>query len=91
MNNAITSLVGQEFQFQLGKENRRKYSGILAAPNGSLYGIPYYARRIVKFNPVDKSMTIIGPDFDGVDDDDDDCDDDDYYYCDEQPSGIKVP
>ena len=31
--------------------------------NGFLYGIPYCARRVVKFNPVDKSLTEIGPDF----------------------------
>ena len=35
----------------------------MAAPNGSLYGIPSRARRVAKFNPVDKSMTHIGPDF----------------------------
>ena len=36
----------------------------MAAPNGSHYGFPRNsARRVVKFNPVDKSMTHIGPDF----------------------------
>jgi hypothetical protein len=30
--------------------------------NGFFYGIPYNARRVVKFNPVDKSLTEIGPD-----------------------------
>ncbi len=29
--------------------------------DGFLYGIPYNARRVVKFNPVDKSMKLIGP------------------------------
>ena len=39
------------------------WSGSLAAPNGSLYGIPAFARRVAKFNPIDKSITEIGPDF----------------------------
>ena len=30
--------------------------------NGFLYGIPSHARRVVKFNPLDKSLTEIGPD-----------------------------
>ena len=33
-----------------------------AAPNGSLYVIPDSARRVAKFNTVNKSMTHIGPD-----------------------------
>ena len=33
-----------------------------AAPN-SLYGTPCYAPGVVKFNPVDKLTTHIGPDF----------------------------
>ena len=57
-NNAITSLVGEELH-----EGHYKWSGSLAAPNGFVYGIPYNARRVVKFNPVDKSITEIGPDF----------------------------
>ena len=59
MNNAITSLVGEEF------EGYNKWGASLAAPNGSLYGIPNSARRVAKFNPIDKSMTEIGPDFGG--------------------------
>ena len=51
------NLVGEEL------EGKCKWSGTLAAPNGSLYGIPSAARRVVKFNPVDKSTTRIGPDF----------------------------
>ena len=27
-----------------------------------IYGIPYNARRVVKFDPADKSLTEIGPD-----------------------------
>ena len=34
-----------------------------AAANGSIYGIPKRARQVVKFDPVDKSKTHIGPDF----------------------------
>ena len=53
----ITTLIGEEV---VGDE---KSQGTLAAPNGSLYGMPYYNRRVVKFNPEDKSMTEIGPVF----------------------------
>ena len=58
MNNAITMLVGEE----LGGR-RNQYAGTLAAPNGSVYGIPYIGRRVSKLNPIDKSITEIGPDF----------------------------
>ena len=57
MTNLISTLVGESF------EGNAKSKGTLAAPNGSLYGIPYHAGRVAKFNPVDKSMTHIGPDF----------------------------
>ena len=65
MNNAMTTLVGEEL------EGVGKWGRTLAAPNGSLYGIPAYAPRVAKFNPVDNSMTQIGPEL--ADDDDDDC------------------
>ena len=54
-HNAISTLVGEEI--------KRKCNGLVAAPNGSLYGIPLRARRVIKFNPIDKSITEIGPDF----------------------------
>ena len=57
MNNAITRLVGEEL------EGDEKWTGTLAASNGYLYGIPFHARRVAKFNPVDKSITEIGPAF----------------------------
>ena len=58
MNNAITTLVGEEL------EGDEKWGASLAAPNGSLYGIPdSRARRVAKFNPVDDSLTEIGPEF----------------------------
>ena len=53
--------MGQELGKELG--NLFRWKGTLTAPNGSLYGIPYCARRAVKFNPVDKSISCIGPDF----------------------------
>ena len=58
MINAITTLVGDKLVWSGGCEDT------LAAPNGSVYGIPH-ARRVAKFNPIDKSMTHIGPEFGG--------------------------
>ena len=43
-------------------EGRRQWSSFVDGGDGFLYGIPYNARRVVKFNPVDKSLTEIGPD-----------------------------
>ena len=57
MNNALTTLVGEEL------EGRHKWDGSMTGVDGSIYGIPHSARRVVKFNPVDKSITHIGPDF----------------------------
>ena len=59
MTHSITNLVGED----LGGDS--KWKGTLAAPNGSVYAIPARARRVVKFNPVDKTITHIGPDFGG--------------------------
>ena len=53
MSNAITTLVGEE------QEGSNKYHQTLAAPNGSLYGLG--SDRVAKFNPIDTSMTLIGP------------------------------
>ena len=58
LSNAITKIVVEDLA-----SKDFKWSGTLAAPNGSVYGIPWEARRISKFNPIDKSMTEIGPDF----------------------------
>ena len=60
MSNVITSLLGEKLEGE-----GRKWLGNVAAPNGSIYGIPYNARRVAKFNPADKSITDIGPDFGG--------------------------
>ena len=53
MSNAITTLVGEE------QEGSNTYIQTLAAPNGSLYGLG--SSRVAKFNPIDTSMTLIGP------------------------------
>ena len=57
MSNLITALVGEQLE---GEGD--KWLGTLAAPNGSVYGIPWEAPRVAKFNPVSKSITHIGPD-----------------------------
>ena len=57
MVNVISTLVGEEL------EGRNRYVGTVAAANSSLYCVPFSARRVVKFDPIDKSITHIGPDF----------------------------
>ena len=57
MSDVITTLVGEELE-----EGYTKWGGTLAAPKGFAYGIPYSARRVAKFNPVDNTMTLIAPD-----------------------------
>ena len=57
-NPRITTLVGE-----ISEQGTCTWSGTLAAPNGSLYGIPYYAGQVAKFNQVNKSMTDVRPDF----------------------------
>ena len=58
MVNVISTLVGEEQEGGF-----HKYLGTVAAGNGCVYCIPCKAGRVVKFNPVDKSITHIGPDF----------------------------
>jgi hypothetical protein len=54
---SLTTLIGDEIQ---GDD---KWSSFVDGKNGFFYGIPYNAaRRVVKFNPLDKSLTEIGPD-----------------------------
>ena len=55
-SHAITRLVGNEIQ------GRDKWSVCVAGRDGWVYGIPWNARRVVKFNPVDDTMITIGPD-----------------------------
>ena len=57
MENALSTIVGEDV------EGHGKWEGTLAAPNGSLFGISAYAGQVVKFNPIDNSMTRIRPDF----------------------------
>jgi hypothetical protein len=40
-----------------------KWSEFVDGGDGILYGIPAQARHVVKFNPLDLSLTEIGPDF----------------------------
>ena len=56
IDNAITTLVGEDLR------GAYKWFAILAGANGFIYGIPFHGRRVIKFNPIDKSMTRIGPD-----------------------------
>jgi len=53
---SLTTLIGDEIQ------GRQKWNTFVDGKNGFFYGIPCNARRVVKFNPVDKSLTEIGPD-----------------------------
>jgi hypothetical protein len=53
----LTTLIGDEI------EGDHKWSSFVDGGDGFLYGIPSNAQRVVKFNPLDKSMTEIGPDF----------------------------
>ena len=57
MDNAISTLVGEDL------EGCHKWCGNVAGVNGSIYGIPSGAHRVAKFNPLDKSIAHIGPDF----------------------------
>ena len=53
---SLTTIIGDEIQ------GRYKWSTFVDGEDGFLYGIPGDARRVVKFNPLDKSFTEIGPD-----------------------------
>jgi hypothetical protein len=44
-------------------QGRQKWAAFVDGGDGFLYGIPCDARRVVRFNPLDKSLTEIGPDF----------------------------
>ena len=54
---SLTTLIGDEI------EGFDKWSTFVDGGDGFLYGIPSNAQRVVKFNPLDKSMTEIGPNF----------------------------
>jgi hypothetical protein len=55
---SLTTLIdiGDEIE---GRDNWRDF---VDGGDGFLYGIPYKARRVMKFNPLNKSWTEIGPD-----------------------------
>jgi hypothetical protein len=58
----LTTLIGDEINGDYS------WSTFVDGKNGFLYGIPCNARRVVKFDPLDKSLTEIGPDLgEGVD------------------------
>jgi hypothetical protein len=52
----LATLIGHEIQ---GDD---KWSAFVDGGDGFLYGIPSDARRVVKFDPLNKSLTEIGPD-----------------------------
>jgi hypothetical protein len=52
----LTTLIGDEIQ------GDKKWWDFVDGEDGFLYGIPCNARRVVKFDPLDKSLTEIGPD-----------------------------
>jgi hypothetical protein len=54
---SLTTLIGDNID-----GGDYKWSDFVDGGNGFLYGIPSNARRVVKFNPLDKSLTEIGPD-----------------------------
>jgi hypothetical protein len=54
---SVTALVGNQLD---GGE--RKFSDSVRGADDCIYGIPCNARRVVKFNPADKSWKDIGPD-----------------------------
>jgi hypothetical protein len=58
MEPSLTTLI------DIGEEGNSflEWSSFVDGGDGFLYGIPFNARRVVKFNPLDKSLTEIGPD-----------------------------
>jgi hypothetical protein len=55
---SLTTLIGGD-QIQ----GNSKWNDFVDGGDGFFYGIPSSARRVVKFNPLDKSLTEIGPEF----------------------------
>ena len=55
---SLTTLIDIDDEIQ----GRVKWLDFVDGGDGFFYGIPYFARRVVKFNPLDKSLTEIGPD-----------------------------
>lgn len=66
----MATLVGDHFNEEIVYEdgtveirNECKWWSAVCGSQGCIYGIPYNARRIVKYNPVTEVKTSIGPDF----------------------------
>ena len=57
MEPSLTTLIGDKIR------GDHKWSAFVDGGDGFFYGIPCNARRVVKFNPLDKLLTEIGPDF----------------------------
>jgi hypothetical protein len=57
---ALVALVGEDVLAEQ-EQDMMKWSCFVKGKDGFLYGIPHGARRVVKFNPIDKSMELIGP------------------------------
>ena len=55
---SVTTLVGNELDV-----GECKFSDSVQGADDCIYGIPGNARRVVKFNPADKSLEEIGPEF----------------------------
>jgi hypothetical protein len=55
---SLTTLINIDDDLQ----GHAKWSEFVDGGDGFLYGTPYDATRVVKFNPLDKSLTEIGPD-----------------------------
>jgi hypothetical protein len=58
---SLTTLIGDEIR------GNWKWKDFVDGGDGFFYGIPCDARRVVQFDPLDKSFTEIGPDFGGRD------------------------
>ena len=58
MESSLTTLIGDEIE-----GGYIKWSDFVDGEDGFFYGIPSHARRVVKFNLLDKSLTEIGSDF----------------------------
>jgi hypothetical protein len=57
---SVTSLVGDEIED--GELEFKWIDAVWSGADGNIYGIPCCARRVLKFNPIDKSKSLIGPD-----------------------------
>jgi hypothetical protein len=52
----VTSLIGKKI------EGADKWDGSVRGADGCIYGIPFCASRVLKFDPTDHSIKLIGPD-----------------------------